>query len=110
MSLTTLILKTGGSTSIIQTRVLELGYKGFVFDQKELKFGGKRLISLTPLGKDVAELLILVDDIMFVHRERAGGENPKVDYFEILSPKKKYKEIKEFHEKMKILRGKKKDS
>lgn len=86
MAFTKLVLKCGGSTSMIQTRVVEMGFNGFLDEVKEKKFGGRRLISLTKLGKQVAEHLVAIDSLIEERQEKVKKGNA---YFQSLSDEQK---------------------
>ena len=51
----------GGSTSVVNNRLLELKAAGLIFEEKEAKFGGRRLFRLTEKGKKVAKHLIEIE-------------------------------------------------
>ncbi|MCK5017186.1 MAG: hypothetical protein KAS32_08945 [Candidatus Peribacteraceae bacterium] len=86
LAFTNLVLKSGGSTSVVQTRVLEMGFNGLLDETREKKFGGRRLISLTELGKSVAEHLSAIDKLLTDRMERVKKGN---DYFQSLSDEEK---------------------
>ena len=54
----------GGSTSVVNNRLLELKAAGMISEEKEAKFGGRRLFKLTDLGKKIAKKLIEIEKVL----------------------------------------------
>lgn len=54
----------GGSTSVVNNRLLELKAAGLISEEKEAKFGGRRLFKLTADGKKVAKHLIEIEKVI----------------------------------------------
>ena len=55
---------SGGSTSVVNNRLLELKAAGLISEEREAKFGGRRLFSLTVEGKKVAKHLVEIEKIL----------------------------------------------
>ena len=49
----------GGSTSVVNNQLLELKAAGLISEEREAKFGGRRLFRLTEDGEKVAKDLLL---------------------------------------------------
>ena len=54
----------GGSTSVVNNRLLELKAADLISEEKEAKFGGRRLFKLTAEGKKVAKHLIEIEKVL----------------------------------------------
>jgi len=54
----------GGSTSVVNNRLLELKAAGMISEEKEAKFGGRRLFRLTAEGMKVAKHLIEIEKVL----------------------------------------------
>ena len=54
----------GGSTSVVNNRLLELKAAGLISEEKEAKFGGRRLFRLTDDGKKVAKKLVEIEKVL----------------------------------------------
>lgn len=55
---------SGGSTSVVNSRLLELRAAGLISEEKEAKFGGRRLFKLTDDGKKIARKLVEIEKII----------------------------------------------
>lgn len=55
---------SGGSTSVVNNRLLELEAADLIVEEKEAKFGGRRLFKLTDNGKKVAKKLVEIEKIL----------------------------------------------
>jgi len=60
--------KTSGSASITSTRAPELIAAGLIKERREKSFQGRRLFSLTPKGRKVAEYLMKIKEYMNNHQ------------------------------------------
>lgn len=92
MAFTTLVLKCGGSTSVVQSRVVEMGFNGLLDEIREKKFGGRRLISLSKLGEEVAKHLSEIDKLLVAKSIKRKQGN---DILESLSDEERNDLIKE---------------
>lgn len=63
-SFTKLALEAGGSTPTISHRISELVNKEILNEVYEIKFQGKRLISLTEKGRKATEHLLEIENIL----------------------------------------------
>ena len=55
---------SGGSTSTVVNRLMEMENAGLVEEEREAKFGGRRLFRLTEKGKKVAKRLVEVEKVL----------------------------------------------
>jgi len=55
---------SGGSTSVVNNRLYELKAAGLITEEREAKFGGRRLFKLTDSGKEVARNLIKIEKVL----------------------------------------------
>ena len=58
------VVVSGGSTSTINNRLAELKAVGLIDEEREAKFGGRRLIRLTADGKKVAKRLVEIEKLL----------------------------------------------
>lgn len=58
------VVLSGGSTSTINNRLLELKSVGLIEEEREAKFGGRRLFRLTDKGKKVARKLVEIEKLL----------------------------------------------
>lgn len=54
----------GGSTSTVNNRLVELKGVGLIEEEREAKFGGRRLFRLTEKGKKVAKKLVEIEKLV----------------------------------------------
>jgi len=54
----------GGSTSVVNNRLYELKAAGLITEEREVKFGGRRLFKLTDTGKKVARKLAEIEKVL----------------------------------------------
>ena len=64
LSLSQLITESSGSTAVVSHRISDLKAEGLIKDEREIKFGGKRLISLTEKGNNIAKHLLQIEKVL----------------------------------------------
>jgi DNA-binding HxlR family transcriptional regulator len=63
-SLSELTMEIRGSTNTIDSRLIYLTHKGILIDESEKKYQGKRILTLTDKGKQIAEKLKDIEIIL----------------------------------------------